>query len=113
MFMRRYEAAVSAQPAQVYEFGDYRLDMTKRLLFGRGGNPGDASTAWRPVSLTPKAFDTLVYLVEHDGAVLAKDELMRALWPDTAVEENNLNQNISLLRRVLGEDRSEHRYIAT
>jgi len=113
MFMRRYEAAVSAQLVQVYEFGDYRLDMTKRLLFGRGGNPGDASTAWRPVSLTPKAFDTLVYLVEHDGAVLAKNELMRAIWPDTAVEENNLNQNISLLRRVLGEDRSEHRYIAT
>jgi TolB-like protein len=111
--MRKYEAAVSVQPAQVYEFGNYRLDMTKRLLLGRGGNLGDALPAWRPVSLTPKAFDTLVYLVEHGGAVLGKDELMRAIWPDTAVEENNLNQNISLLRRVLGEDSSEHRYIAT
>lgn len=113
MFVRRYESAVGAQQAQVYEFGNYRLDMSKRLLLGRGGNPADASTAWRPVSLTPKAFDTLVYLIEHGGAVLGKDELMRAIWPDTAVEENNLNQNISLLRRVLGEDRSEHRYIAT
>jgi serine/threonine-protein kinase len=113
MFMRRYEAVVSAQSAQVYEFGNYRLDMTKRLLLGGGGNPGDASTAWTPVSLTPKAFDTLVYLVEHGGAVLGKDELMRAIWPDTVVEENNLNQNISLLRRALGDDSREHRYIAT
>lgn len=104
---------MSVQPAQVYEFGNYRLDMSKRLLLGRSSGLGEASPAWRPVSLPPKAFDTLVYLVEHGGAVLAKDELMRALWPDTVVEENNLNQNVSLLRRVLGEDSREHRYIAT
>jgi TolB-like protein/tetratricopeptide (TPR) repeat protein len=63
--------------------------------------------------LTAKAFDTLVYLVEHEGIVLHKDELMRAVWADTAVEENNLNQNISILRRALGEQRGDHRYIAT
>src|SRR4051812_36149073 len=54
-----------------------------------------------------------MYLVEHTGDVLDKEELMRAVWPDTAVEENNLNQNISILRRALGEPRGDPRYIAT
>src|SRR5215831_54492 len=89
---------------RVYGFGEFCLDAGKRLLL---------ACDWAPVSLTPKAYDALVYLVEHAGAVVHKDELMRALWPDTAVEENNLTQNISLLRRVLGEQRGEHRYIAT
>ena len=92
------------QPARIYGFGDFRLHAGKRLLLGRDG---------KPVSLTPKAYDTLAYLVERAGAVVDKDELMRAIWPDTAVEENNLNQNVSLLRRALGEGRGEHRYIAT
>jgi TolB-like protein/Tfp pilus assembly protein PilF len=95
---------VSPRSARVYQFGDFHLDAGKRLLLGRDGTP---------VSLTPKAYDTLAYLVEHVGTVLDKDELMRAVWPDTAVEENNLTQNISLLRRVLGEGRGDHRYIAT
>jgi DNA-binding winged helix-turn-helix (wHTH) protein/Tfp pilus assembly protein PilF len=90
--------------AQVYEFGDFCLHGGKRLLLKRDGEP---------VSLTSKAFDTLTYLVEHAGSVLDKDELMRAVWPNTAVEENNLNQNISILRRILGEQAGEHRYIAT
>lgn len=95
---------MASRSAQVYQLGDFRLDAGKRLLLGRDGTP---------VSLTPKAYDTLAYLVEHVGTVLDKDELMRAIWPDTAVEENNLTQNISLLRRALGEGRGEHRYIAT
>src|SRR6266478_5822811 len=90
-------------PAQVYEFGAFRVDASKRLL-ARDGTP---------VPLTPKVFDTLLHLVQHSGTPLGKDELMRAIWPDTIVEENNLNQNISILRRVLGDCRSEHRYIAT
>ncbi len=89
---------------QVYEFGEFRLDRGKRVLMR-----GDGA----PVPLASKTFDTLSYLVEHAGTVLGKDELMRAIWPDTAVEENNLNQNISLLRRVLGEARGDHRYIIT
>ena len=89
---------------RVYEFGDFRLDRGRRLLVRRDG---------APVQLASKAFDTLSYLVEHAGTVLGKDELMQAVWPDTAVEENNLNQHISLLRRLLGEARGEHRYIAT
>ena len=95
---------MATRSTQVYEFGDFCLQGGKRLLLRRDGGS---------VPLTPKAFDTLTYLVEHAGSVLDKDELMRAVWPDTAVEENNLNQNISILRRVLGEHVGEHRYIAT
>lgn len=88
----------------IYEFGEFRLDASRRLLLRRDGEP---------VPLTPKVFDTLLYLVEHGGAVLTKDELMAAVWPDTVVEENNLGQNISKLRGLLGEGRGENRYIAT
>ena len=88
----------------MYEFGDFRIDVGRRLLLRSGGEP---------VSLTPKVFDTLLYLVEHSGSILDKHALMDAIWPDTAVEENNLSQNIYTLRRVLGEDRGEHRYIVT
>ena len=90
-------------PAQFYEFGPFCVDANKRLL-ARDGSP---------VPLSAKVFDTLLHLVQHSGTALSKDELMRAIWPDTVVEENNLNQNISILRRVLGDGRSEHRYIAT
>jgi DNA-binding winged helix-turn-helix (wHTH) protein len=88
----------------VYEFGDFRLDADKRLLLQRDGTV---------VGLTPKAYETLACLVQHSGTVLAKEQLMQAIWPDTAVEENNLTQNISLLRRILREERREHRFIAT
>lgn len=87
----------------IYEFGNFRLDTSKRLLLAREG----------VAALTPKAYDTLAYLIEHAGVVLEKETIMRAIWPDTAVEENNLTQNISLLRRVLGEGRGENRFIAT
>jgi DNA-binding winged helix-turn-helix (wHTH) protein/TolB-like protein/tetratricopeptide (TPR) repeat protein len=89
---------------QIYEFGDFRLDVSRRLLTARDG---------RVVPLTPKPFETLLYLVRHGGALLGKDELMRAVWPDAAVEENNLSQSISALRRALGERPGQHRYIAT
>ncbi|MBA3357328.1 MAG: winged helix-turn-helix domain-containing protein [Pyrinomonadaceae bacterium] len=88
----------------IYEFGDFRIDAAKRLLLKCDGER---------VSLTPKAFDTLLYLVQHSGTLLDKDELLRAVWGDTIVEENNLNQHISTLRRVLGEKRDEHQYIMT
>ncbi|MGI9168211.1 MAG: winged helix-turn-helix domain-containing tetratricopeptide repeat protein [Pyrinomonadaceae bacterium] len=58
-------------------------------------------------------FEPLLYLVRHAGKTLDKDELMGAIWADTIVEENDLNQNISILRRVLGESRAEHRYVVT
>ena len=61
-----------------YEFGDFRVDAAKRLLVSRDGEA---------IPLTPKVFDTLLYLVEHHGAVLDKDEMMQAIWPHTVVEE--------------------------
>ncbi len=92
------------RPTSTYEFGEFRLDVDKRLLLRQNG---------LPVALMPKAFETLRYLVEHAGKIVEKDELMSAIWTDTIVEENNLSQNISILRKVLGERRGDHRYIAT
>ncbi len=88
----------------VYEFGNFRLCVAKRLLL-KGID--------EIVPLMPKAFDTLLYLVRHNGKVIEKDELMREIWADTIVEENNLTQNISILRRVFGEKPGEHRFIVT
>jgi DNA-binding winged helix-turn-helix (wHTH) protein/TolB-like protein len=88
---------------QFYEFDRFRLDTVKRTLLREG----------EPVPLMPKAFDTLLALVQNSGRVLEKDELMQTLWPDTIVEENNLTQNISALRKALGESPTEHRYIVT
>jgi len=90
---------------QVYEFGDFRLDVAQRLLL--------VKTGARPLPLTSRAFETLLYLVEHHGELLNKETLLRAIWPDVVVEENSLNQNISLLRRVLGECPGEYRFIVT
>ncbi|HVE59588.1 MAG TPA: tetratricopeptide repeat protein [Pyrinomonadaceae bacterium] len=61
----------------------------------------------------PKAYETLLYLVQNSGKVIEKDELMAAIWSDTVVEENNLTQNISALRRVFGEKPGERRFIVT
>src|SRR6185312_2069426 len=63
--------------------------------------------------LRTKVFDTLRVLVEHSGRLLTKDELMHTIWPDTVVEENNLNHNISVLRRALGEQATGQSYIET
>ena len=71
----------------------FRVDVNERLLFK--GN--------REVSLTPKVFDTLLVLLENSSHVLTKKELMKQVWPDSFVEENNLAQNISILRKALGE----------
>jgi serine/threonine-protein kinase len=91
-------------PAHVYEFGRFRIDTADRLLM-RGG---------AAVPLKPKVVDTLVLLIEGRGRVLRKEEMMRALWPDTFVEESNLTQNIYTLRKVLGQDSREGlRYIET
>jgi DNA-binding winged helix-turn-helix (wHTH) protein/TolB-like protein/Tfp pilus assembly protein PilF len=89
--------------SRVFEFGDFRLDGSGRRLLKAG----------EPVRLTPRLFETLLYLVEHRGTVLSKDDLLAALWPDVVVEENNLGQAISKLRQVLGEAPGENRYIAT
>ena len=90
--------------SQIYKFGEFRINAAKSLLY-RGED--------EPIALTPKVFDTLLYLVQNSGKVIEKDELMREIWADTIVEENNLNKNISILRRILGENKNEHRFIVT
>jgi len=89
----------------VYEFGDFHVDALQRLLRSRVDG--------KPITLTSKAFETLLFLVEHRGELIDKAALMKAIWPNVVVEENNLNQNISALRRVLGESATEHRFIVT
>lgn len=91
------------QTKQLYEFGPFRLDVDERLLMRDG----------RMTPLPPKVFDTLLVLVENSGRVVSKDELMQSLWPDTFVEESNLTQNISQLRRALGDGASDAQYIET
>ena len=86
-----------------YEFGPFVLDAAKRRLLRDG----------ETVRLTPKAFETLTALVEVRGKTIGKDELLKRVWGDTVVEENNLNQSITALRKALGDSRSESQYIAT
>lgn len=104
---------MAPQAKQLYEFGQFRLDPQERLLLRDG----------EPVPLTPKAFDMLLALVENSGRLLEKEELMRRLWPESFVEEGSLAQNVSLLRKALGESddqkfiktvmRSGYRFIAS
>src|SRR5215471_1277283 len=86
-----------------YRFGSFRLDPAKRILL-RGQ---------KSVPLMPKAFDTLLVLVQNRERMVGKDELMKALWPDSFVEEANLPQNVAVLRKALGDSPREHRYILT
>jgi serine/threonine-protein kinase len=90
--------------ANFFNFNGFRVDVGRRLLFDSEENL---------VQLTPKVFDLLLYLVQNCGRLLTKDELMAAVWPDTAVEESNLTQNISILRRALGDTRGDNAFIAT
>lgn len=86
----------------LYEFGPFQLDPVERLL-KRGG---------QPIPLAHKVFDTLILLVQNSGRVMGKDKLMEMIWPDSFVEETNLAQNISILRKALGET-SGTKYIET
>src|SRR5712664_4073210 len=93
---------MSQSVRHLYEFGPFRLDATERLLLRDEHH----------IPLTPKAFETLLVLVEHGGHVIDKDELMKKVWPDTFVEEVNLAKNVSNLRKILGAEQAEH-YIET
>jgi hypothetical protein len=80
-----------------YEFDGFRIDLGDRLLLR------DSEV----IALAPKAFDLLLTLVENNGHVLSKDELMKQVWQDTFVEEANLNFQITTLRKALGEEGAE------
>lgn len=86
-----------------FEFDDFRLDAAKRLLLKQG----------RTVPILPKAFDILLFLVRHRDRVVGKEEVMTAVWPNTFVEEANLAQNVSVIRKTLGERPREHKFIIT
>src|SRR5215813_13546732 len=77
----------------IYQFGPFQLDTAEHRLL-RNGNE---------ISLQLKAFETLCLLVESAGRLITKEDLLSQIWPGTIVEENNLNKNISLLRKALGE----------
>jgi eukaryotic-like serine/threonine-protein kinase len=88
---------------ELYEFGPFRVDPEKEILFRDG----------EPVPLTPKTFQILLVLVRHSREVVTKDDLMKAVWPDTFVEETNLTRNIFTLRKALGESPQDHQYVLT
>lgn len=90
-------------PSRFYLFDGFRVDVSERILFKEN----------REVPLTPKVFDTLLVLLENSSHVLTKKELMQQVWPDSFVEENNLAQNISVLRKALGKAREGEDYIQT
>jgi len=87
----------------IYEFGPFRVDARKRLLLRDG----------KPVRLPAKAFELLLVLLQSQGRLVEKDELIGRVWPDAVVEENNLTVNISALRKSLSEIPGEHRYVLT
>ena len=87
----------------LYEFDAFCLDAEKRTLLWQG----------EVVPLAPKAFDMLLVLIRHQGQVLDKEQLMEMLWPDSIVEEANVPQNISMLRKALGESPNRRKYITT
>ena len=94
---------MSAESQHFYEFGRYRIDTGERVLL----------RDQEVVPLTPKVFEILLVLVQNSGQVISKDGLMKKVWPDSFVEEGNLTQNISVLRKALGEGQNGHQYIET
>jgi len=94
---------MSKEGKQFYEFGPFRLDPGQRLLLRDN----------QPVPLQPKAFDTLLVLVQNSEKLVLKEDLMKTVWPDTFVEESNLTQNVFVLRKILEEKAGQRRYIVT
>ena len=86
-----------------YAFGPFVVDSIKRQLWRER----------RLVPITSKTFDVLVVLLEHRDHVVSKDELLNRVWPDTAVNENNLARQISSLRRTLGQRPDQHDFVVT
>jgi TolB-like protein/DNA-binding winged helix-turn-helix (wHTH) protein/Tfp pilus assembly protein PilF len=97
------QGVMNRQSQLQYEFGPFLLDTANHCLLRNR----------QPVPLTPKVFDLLKMLVQNNGRLVEKDELLKEVWPDSFVEEGNLNRNISILRKALGEDSSGKPYIET
>ncbi len=95
--------AETPRPRELYEFGPFRVDAEKETLLRAG----------EPVAITPKTFQILLVLVRHSQEIVTKDDLLKAVWPDTFVEEANLSRTIFMLRKALGESSQDHKYILT
>src|SRR5829696_6204936 len=89
--------------SKVYEFDGFRLEVAQRRLLYDG----------QPVPLKPKILDLLLFLTQKRGQLVVKDELMKEIWPDAIVEENNITVSMSILRKTLGENRSDCKFIET
>ena len=96
---------MSRQRNELYEFGEYRLDVGERRLERIDGSV--------PAALPEKAFQTLLHLVRNPGTLITKDELMSAVWPEAIVEENNLGKAIHVVRQSLKEQKGSQKYIET
>jgi DNA-binding winged helix-turn-helix (wHTH) protein/Tfp pilus assembly protein PilF len=94
---------MAAPAGEIFEFGEFTLDPTDRLLLLRG----------QPLRLTPKTFDLLVALVRHRGSLMTKDRLLDMIWPKVFVAEINLSVNISTLRKLLMRSRGRPTFIET
>lgn len=101
--MERAELVPAPGERRLYEFGEFRVDPVRRRLLKDG----------EAIAVTSKAFSLLVVLLERRGEVVGKEELFRRVWPDTYVTEANLTQNVSSLRKALGERAGDRRYILT
>src|SRR5947207_7389226 len=86
-----------------HRFGEFTVDGEQKVLLRNDS----------PLPLAPKVFDTLLILVDHSGRIVEKEELMKRLWPDSFVEESNLTFNIQQLRKALGDNARQPRFIET
>ena len=94
---------IDGKETRSFAFKSFRLDLSERQLVNAGV----------PVPLTPKAFDVLAFLVIRGGHLVEKDELLRAVWADSFVEEANVARIIHTLRKILGEDQNGNKFIET
>jgi eukaryotic-like serine/threonine-protein kinase len=100
---RDEDSELNLAGGQIYRFGQFTLDCRKRVV----------SRADSPISLTPKAFDVLLFLVQNPNRLVTKEELLQAVWGSRFVEEGNLTQYISHLRKALGDNAEDSRLIIT
>jgi serine/threonine protein kinase/TolB-like protein len=99
----KLDLAASKNAKRLYEFGEFQLDVSERRLM----------RSLTAIDLKPKVFDLLVLLAQNAGRLMEKEEIFQSLWPDTVVEEANLNVSVSALRKALGETANDPRYIET
>jgi DNA-binding winged helix-turn-helix (wHTH) protein len=94
---------MNSQRKSFYEFHEFRIDLEKRLLLLNG----------RAVPISPKAFDTLLLLIQNSARLVTKEELWKEVWHGTFTTENNINVHISKIRKALGQSRNGHQCIET